>query len=119
MPMPICLRLERQTVWSAFFFARARAGKRILARIAIIAITTSSSMSVKAFVLKFLFVVKTIKVDPSASSSAIAAFLLPCFHVVATRCYRQGKERILEHPDLRCAGAFAFGFLEFCRYKTR
>src|ERR1043165_2972178 len=39
--------LERQEVWRAFSRAWAKTGKRIAARIAIMAITTSSSISVK------------------------------------------------------------------------
>src|SRR5437660_5469000 len=40
------LRLLRQVVWRAFSRAWAKTGKRIAARIAIMAITTSSSMRV-------------------------------------------------------------------------
>src|SRR6266481_4609107 len=43
-----CLRLLTQFIWWAFCFARDRAGSNIAARIAMIAITTSSSISVKA-----------------------------------------------------------------------
>src|SRR5437667_7805475 len=45
---PSFLRLERQVVFLAASLARAKTGKRIAASIAIIAITTSSSISVKA-----------------------------------------------------------------------
>src|SRR6185369_8503086 len=42
-----CFRLLRHAVWRAWFFALASAGKSRLARIAMIAMTTRSSMSVK------------------------------------------------------------------------
>src|SRR6185295_1700785 len=45
---PICLLLLAQAMLLAFSLARDRAGSSIAARIAIIAITTSSSISVKA-----------------------------------------------------------------------
>src|SRR3954470_17944184 len=44
---PTCLLLDRQEVWRAFSRACAKTGKRMAARIAIMAMTTSSSMSVK------------------------------------------------------------------------
>ena len=44
---PICLQLFRQADWPAFAFALARAGNNSPASIAIIAITTSNSISVK------------------------------------------------------------------------
>src|SRR5262245_57589101 len=47
MNSPICLRLFKQTVRWPFALARERAGNNIEARIAIIAITTSNSISVK------------------------------------------------------------------------
>src|SRR5437016_15809 len=46
--MPICLRLLRHFVWRAFPLARARAGRSSEARMAIMAMTTNSSISVKA-----------------------------------------------------------------------
>src|SRR5437588_10599425 len=46
-PRPVCLRLDRHEVCRAFSLACAKTGKRIAARIAMIAITTSSSMRVK------------------------------------------------------------------------
>src|SRR5207245_2826208 len=45
--VPICFWLERQTACRAFSRAWAKTGKRIAARMAMIAITTSSSISVK------------------------------------------------------------------------
>ena len=48
--IPICLMLERQAICRPFCFARVNAGKSIAARMAMIAITTRSSMSVKPFV---------------------------------------------------------------------
>ncbi|KXK17342.1 MAG: hypothetical protein UZ18_ATM001001130 [Armatimonadetes bacterium OLB18] len=45
---PICFMLERQVVCFADSFAAANTGNRIAARIAMMAITTSNSMSVKA-----------------------------------------------------------------------
>src|SRR5689334_15418718 len=45
--MPICRVFERQLAWRAFSRACANTGKRMDARIAIIAITTRSSIRVK------------------------------------------------------------------------
>src|SRR5262245_14262218 len=45
--VPICFRLERQPACRAFSRAWAKTGKRIAARMAMIAITTSNSISVK------------------------------------------------------------------------
>src|SRR3954462_5980629 len=45
---PSCFWFEVQEIWRAFSRALAKTGKRIAARIAIIAITTRSSISVKA-----------------------------------------------------------------------
>ena len=44
---PICLQLFRQADWPAFAFALAKAGNSSPASIAIMAITTSNSISVK------------------------------------------------------------------------
>src|SRR4030095_5047456 len=49
MANPVCLRLFAQVIRCALLFARLRAGNNIPARIAMIAMTTSNSMSVKAF----------------------------------------------------------------------
>src|SRR2546428_4120113 len=46
-PLPIWRRLERQAACRALSRAWAKTGKRIAARMAIIAITTSSSIKVK------------------------------------------------------------------------
>src|SRR5439155_218184 len=48
IPSVSCLRLLIQLAWQAFAFARLSAGKSMAARIAMIAITTSNSMRVKA-----------------------------------------------------------------------
>ena len=48
MPKPICLRLFTQAIRSARSLALLKAGSSSAARIAMIAITTSSSISVKA-----------------------------------------------------------------------
>src|SRR5438876_5770693 len=48
MAAPSCLRLDRQLVCRAFSRACAKTGKRIAARIAMIAITTRSSIRVNA-----------------------------------------------------------------------
>src|SRR5689334_69791 len=48
MPVPSCFRLFRQAVCDAFAFAALKAGSINPARMAMMAITTSSSMSVKA-----------------------------------------------------------------------
>jgi hypothetical protein len=47
-PVPNCLAFERQEVARAFSRAWAKTGKRIAAKIAIIAITTRSSIRVNA-----------------------------------------------------------------------
>ena len=47
--MPICLRFDAHVIWRAFSLAFANTGNKIAARIAIIAITTSNSISVNAF----------------------------------------------------------------------
>src|SRR5438034_11201312 len=47
MPRPICFMFERQLACRAFSRAWAKTGNKIAARIAIIAITTRSSISVK------------------------------------------------------------------------
>src|SRR5438105_4652425 len=54
-----CLLLLRQLVWRAFSRACANTGKRIAASIAIIAITTRSSMSVKPDLRLFVRPFKT------------------------------------------------------------
>src|SRR5689334_22947724 len=46
--VPICFMLERQVVIRAFSRACAKTGKRIAARMAMMAITTSSSIKVNA-----------------------------------------------------------------------
>src|SRR5437660_7824854 len=48
-PRPICFRLLKQVVCRAFSRACANTGNRIAARIAMMAITTSSSISVKPY----------------------------------------------------------------------
>jgi hypothetical protein len=48
MPIPICLRLFTHLARRPCSFALAKAGKSMEARIAMIAITTSNSMSVNA-----------------------------------------------------------------------
>src|SRR5437867_2085882 len=47
MPRPICREFERQVAARAFSRAWAKTGNRIAARMAMIAMTTSSSISVK------------------------------------------------------------------------
>jgi hypothetical protein len=49
--MPICFRLLMQEMLRAFSFAPANAGNNIAARIAMIAITTNSSISVKPTII--------------------------------------------------------------------
>lgn len=56
--MPICLRLERQLVRRALSLALAKTGKRMEARMAIIAIVTKSSIKVNADADAFLEVLK-------------------------------------------------------------
>src|SRR5437763_9802329 len=53
MANPVCLALLVPEAWYAFFRAWAKTGKRIAARIAMIAMTTSSSMSVKPLAFRF------------------------------------------------------------------
>lgn len=52
--MTICLLLETQVVFFAASFARANTGNRIAARMAIIAMTTRSSIRVNPFVRRFM-----------------------------------------------------------------
>src|SRR6266705_1636704 len=54
IPRPSCLKFERQVVARAFSRAWAKTGNRIAARMAIIAITTRSSIRVKAEELRRL-----------------------------------------------------------------
>src|SRR5882724_752408 len=49
IPMPICRRLLTQEIFFARSLAAAKAGNNIAARIAIMAMTTSSSIKVKPF----------------------------------------------------------------------
>src|SRR5438876_4822068 len=52
--MPICLQFERQVVARAFSRACAKTGKRIAARMAMMAITTRSSIRVKPSRCRFI-----------------------------------------------------------------
>src|SRR5579864_5455013 len=63
LAIPIWRRLLTQFACVAFNFVRASAGTRIAARIAIIAITTSNSMSVKPQEDDFLFGVVFIRIS--------------------------------------------------------
>ena len=56
MEMPHCLKLERQFARLAFSLALDNAGRSIAARIAMIAITTRSSINVNARVRSPIFV---------------------------------------------------------------
>src|SRR5262245_40685664 len=56
MAAPIWCRLERHCVWRAFSRAVAKTGKRMLARMEMIAITTSSSIRVKPRDFLLIFV---------------------------------------------------------------
>src|SRR5690242_16366630 len=47
IPVPSCFKLDEHDAWRAFSRAWAKTGKRIAARMAMIAITTSSSIRVK------------------------------------------------------------------------
>src|SRR5262245_27511393 len=60
--------LERQVAWRAFARAWAKTGKRIAAKIAIIAITTSNSINVKARVERRISDIglPSFEYDPSA-----------------------------------------------------
>src|SRR3989449_10639782 len=57
--MPICLRLLRQTMERAFSRAWAKTGKRMAARMAMIAITTSSSIKVKPRCFREMHIVRS------------------------------------------------------------
>ena len=48
VPMPICRRLFKHEIWCALDFALANAGNNIAAKMAMMAMTTRSSISVKA-----------------------------------------------------------------------
>src|ERR1035438_10116015 len=73
---PTCLRLLVQLIFWAFFLAAARAGRSMAARIAIIAMTTRSSMSVNAFFCCFI-------------NTLIQLF---CFLLIRSEERRVGKE---------------------------
>src|SRR5437773_11079786 len=74
MPTPICLRLLRQEMRLAFCLAEASAGSNSAARIAMIAMTTSNSIRVKArclerFVDTFIALTRRILVERVAGSN--------------------------------------------------
>src|ERR1039457_6812325 len=54
----VCLRLLVQLIFWAFFLAAARAGRSMAARIAMIAMTTRSSISVNAFFGFWFFIIR-------------------------------------------------------------
>src|SRR5579883_1632882 len=58
IPKPSCLRLLTQVIDLALDLARASAGSNMLARIAMMAMTTSSSMRVKAEAIRFRFIIR-------------------------------------------------------------
>jgi hypothetical protein len=66
---PTCLRLALQVMFFATSFALLKAGSSILARIAIIAITTRSSMRVKYFFNENISLVRIFKFSFLMTSS--------------------------------------------------
>src|SRR5438552_8332112 len=86
MALPSCFRLLVQATWRAFSRAWAKTGKRMAARIAIIAITTRSSIRVKP-------------PRRDLSDETIPVLL----HVYAARF---GRQAVLRDPaELKLAGA--------------
>src|SRR6266852_4946333 len=66
---PACLRLDKQLVARAFSRAWAKTGKRMAARMAIMAITTSSSISVKARTVRVLMILSPPPLIPTWSGA--------------------------------------------------
>src|SRR5687767_12496782 len=108
MPRPICLRLERHTVWVALALARANAGNSRLARMAMMAITTSNSMSVNATKHgRCVRLVSKIWFIPAPVTFLLTMYCLACNGVY---CRDQGH-----HFDVLES---RFGIPQACRYKT-
>src|SRR5579883_2525926 len=74
MNKPICRRLFRHPVRWPFDFALVKAGNSIAARIAMIAITTSSSMRVKPLLLRLRALQTDVFIDASRRSSLQVAY---------------------------------------------
>src|ERR1044071_7119611 len=105
--MVICFMLETQVIARAFSRAWANTGKRIAARIAIIAMTTSSSISVKPRELRRERMVSPIRCVPvvlesRASGISTSKFrgdgLRETYRTPAPTLNRRDKER---EPDER------------------
>src|SRR5260221_2555608 len=70
--MPICRRLFKQYVCLDFSFARDNAGRSMPARIAMMAITTSNSIRVKAdFIFVFVWSLKVFSLWPRRASARL------------------------------------------------
>src|SRR5216683_2906847 len=76
---PTCLLLERQVVWRALSRAWAKTGKRIAARMAMIAMTTSSSIRVKPRLrlMGYLLWLRDVLSGQRENSSSLVPWLLP------------------------------------------
>src|SRR5712691_9450725 len=73
--VPICLQLERQAVWRALSRAWAKTGKRIAAKIAMIAITMRSSMRVNAHCLALFFIMDLLSLpDDFGATTSFSSF---------------------------------------------
>src|SRR5690242_11350613 len=99
-PVPICFRLLRQEIARAFSRACAKTGKRIAARIAMIAITTRSSIRVKPVLRLDLLqhILATSLLGKGASGkqgrkpkTVITSRLLRQGISVDTPCYQMGR----------------------------
>src|SRR2546425_8236829 len=90
MAMPHCLAWDRQAAWRALSRAWAKTGKRMAASIAMIAITTRSSIRVKPRALWNLFIMLSFfRQEPSRSGLRI---LLPGAVLLSTRAHRDRLE---------------------------
>src|SRR2546426_7307536 len=89
--IPICLLLFRHVVWRALSRAWAKTGKRIAARMAMIAITTRSSISVKPCRRRTTFVLPEPKQAFGGGS---------CLLLLLSRVSSQRTGNLL-HPEAR------------------
>src|SRR5690349_49298 len=76
MERPICLMLDRPDIWRALLRACAKTGKSMAARMAIIAITTRSSIKVNALLCTFEYLLITL----SYLHSSLRLRLIPIPH---------------------------------------
>src|ERR1044072_205218 len=111
---PICFRLLTQAVFLADSLARAKTGKSRAARIAMMAMTTKSSINVKAlrliFILRFLPIVKR---DHLRRRSAFRDELAAGGReIVGGNGMEQKVQEVLEGVQRSCQGLFRYKCLE-------